>query len=82
MEEKQRRLKNDILAFARRYFSSDEVQMLTHVADPELRRQEFIKLWTLKVSKSIECYYCRCVAILLFVKSRVRKLPSFYLEKI
>ncbi|KAK2442086.1 4'-phosphopantetheinyl transferase superfamily [Trifolium repens] len=48
VEEKQRRLKNDILAFARRYFSPHEVEMLTHIVDPELRRQEFIKLWTLK----------------------------------
>ncbi|KAK2400976.1 4'-phosphopantetheinyl transferase superfamily [Trifolium repens] len=48
VEEKQRRLKNDILAFARRFFSPHEVEMLTHIVDPELRRQEFIKLWTLK----------------------------------
>ncbi|GAU49067.1 hypothetical protein TSUD_25260 [Trifolium subterraneum] len=48
VEEKQRRLKNDILAFARRYFSPHEVEMLTHIVDPELRHQEFIKLWTLK----------------------------------
>ncbi|KAE9605351.1 putative holo-[acyl-carrier-protein] synthase [Lupinus albus] len=48
VEEKQRRLKNDILAFARRYFSPHEIEMLTTIADPELRRQEFIKLWTLK----------------------------------
>ncbi|KEH42009.1 4'-phosphopantetheinyl transferase [Medicago truncatula] len=48
VEEKQRRLKNDILAFARRYFSPHEVEMLAHIVDPELRRQEFIKLWTLK----------------------------------
>ncbi|KAJ1379837.1 4-phosphopantetheinyl transferase domain [Sesbania bispinosa] len=48
VEEKQRRLKNDILAFVRRYFSPPEIEMLAHIADPELRRQEFIKLWTLK----------------------------------
>ncbi|XP_020236894.1 uncharacterized protein LOC109816332 isoform X2 [Cajanus cajan] len=48
VEEKQRRLKNDILAFARRFFSPHEIEMLTHIADPELRLQEFIKLWTLK----------------------------------
>ncbi|CAL0318432.1 unnamed protein product [Lupinus luteus] len=48
VEEKQRRLKNDILAFARRYFSPHEIEILTTIADPELRRQEFIKLWTLK----------------------------------
>ncbi|MED6206737.1 hypothetical protein PIB30_029592 [Stylosanthes scabra] len=48
VEEKQRRLKNDVLAFARRYFSPDEIEMLTKIADPELRRLELIKLWTLK----------------------------------
>ncbi|XP_012569453.1 uncharacterized protein [Cicer arietinum] len=48
VEEKQRRLKNDILAFARRYFSPHELEMLTQIVDPELQRQEFIKLWTLK----------------------------------
>ncbi|CAL5207409.1 unnamed protein product [Lathyrus oleraceus] len=48
VEEKQRRLKNDILAFARRYYSPHEVEMLAHIEDPELRRHEFIKLWTLK----------------------------------
>ncbi|XP_057424101.1 uncharacterized protein LOC130717758 isoform X2 [Lotus japonicus] len=48
VEEKQRRLKNDILAFAQRYFSPHEIEMLAHIADPELQRQEFIKLWTLK----------------------------------
>ncbi|KAI4348951.1 hypothetical protein L6164_009611 [Bauhinia variegata] len=48
VEEKQRRLKNDILAFARRYFSPHELEMLAHISDPEIRRREFIKLWTLK----------------------------------
>ncbi|KAK4272710.1 hypothetical protein QN277_021227 [Acacia crassicarpa] len=48
VEEKQRRLKNDILAFARRYFTLREVEMLTGISDPETQRQEFIKLWTLK----------------------------------
>ncbi|KAK8467781.1 hypothetical protein PHAVU_007G152100 [Phaseolus vulgaris] len=48
VEEKQRRLKNDTLAFAQRFFSPCEIEMLTHIVDPELRLQEFIKLWTLK----------------------------------
>ncbi|KAJ4705277.1 4'-phosphopantetheinyl transferase [Melia azedarach] len=48
VEEKQRRLKNNILAFARRYFSADEVKLLTAISDPEIQHQEFIKLWTLK----------------------------------
>ncbi|KAI4300493.1 hypothetical protein L6164_033865 [Bauhinia variegata] len=48
VEEKERRLKNDTLAFARRYFSPLELEMLTHISDPEIQRKEFIKLWTLK----------------------------------
>ncbi|XP_028784789.1 uncharacterized protein LOC114740745 isoform X2 [Neltuma alba] len=48
VEEKKRRLKNNILAFARRYFTQHELEMLTGISDPETQRQEFIKLWTLK----------------------------------
>ncbi|WCJ34291.1 4'-phosphopantetheinyl transferase superfamily [Euphorbia peplus] len=48
VEEKQRKLKNNILAFARRYFSCHEVEFLSSVSDSEVQRQEFIKLWTLK----------------------------------
>ncbi|XP_039141721.1 L-aminoadipate-semialdehyde dehydrogenase-phosphopantetheinyl transferase-like isoform X5 [Dioscorea cayenensis subsp. rotundata] len=48
LEEKQRRLKSDILSFARRYFSTFEVEFLQAIADPENQRQEFVKLWTLK----------------------------------
>ncbi|XP_052730379.1 uncharacterized protein LOC108326506 isoform X3 [Vigna angularis] len=48
VEVKQRRLKNDTLAFAQRFFSPLEIEMLTHIVDPELRLQELIKLWTLK----------------------------------
>lgn len=54
MEEKQRTIKNDILSFARRYFSHEEVDFLAAVPNAEVQRQEFIKLWTLKVS-----YVCR-----------------------
>ena len=50
MEEKQRKLKNNILAFAQRYFSPYEVELLAAISDPEFQRQEFVKLWTLKVS--------------------------------
>lgn len=49
MEKKNRKLKNHILAFARRYFSSGELEHLTVISDPEIQRQEFMKLWTLKV---------------------------------
>ncbi|OMO68336.1 4'-phosphopantetheinyl transferase superfamily [Corchorus olitorius] len=48
VEEKQRRIKNNVIAFARRYFSPCEVELLTAISDPEIQRQEFIKLWTLK----------------------------------
>ncbi|KAJ7976138.1 4'-phosphopantetheinyl transferase [Quillaja saponaria] len=48
VEEKQRRLKNNILTFARRYFSPYEVETLTSISDPEIQHQEFLKLWTLK----------------------------------
>ncbi|KAF5473873.1 hypothetical protein F2P56_005827 [Juglans regia] len=48
VEEKQRKLKNNVLAFARRYFSPYEVELLTAISDPEIQHQEFIKLWTLK----------------------------------
>ncbi|XP_027363249.1 uncharacterized protein LOC113870905 [Abrus precatorius] len=52
VEEKQRALKNDILTFARRYLSPQEIEMPTHIADHELQRQEFIKLWTLKINEA------------------------------
>ncbi|CAK9145139.1 unnamed protein product [Ilex paraguariensis] len=48
VEEKQRKIKNNILSFARRYFSHHEVELLTAISDCEVQRQEFIKLWTLK----------------------------------
>ncbi|XVE75949.1 hypothetical protein DITRI_Ditri12bG0133400 [Diplodiscus trichospermus] len=48
VEEKQRRIKNNIVAFAQRYFSPYEVKLLTAISDPEVQCQEFIKLWTLK----------------------------------
>ncbi|XP_031278834.1 uncharacterized protein LOC116137287 [Pistacia vera] len=48
VEEKQRRANSNISAFAKRYFSPEEVKLLTAISDPEIQRQEFIKLWTLK----------------------------------
>lgn len=48
VEDKQRKLKNSILAFARRYFTSAEVEYLSAISDAEIQRQEFVKLWTLK----------------------------------
>lgn len=48
LEEKHRIIKHNVLSFARRYFSTQEVEYLGTISDPELRRTEFIKLWTLK----------------------------------
>lgn len=48
VEEKQRILKNSISSFAKRYLSQREVEFLLTFSDPEIQRQEFIKLWTLK----------------------------------
>lgn len=48
VEEKQRTIKNDILSFARRYFSHEEVDFLAAIPNAEVQRQEFLKLWTLK----------------------------------
>ncbi|XWS59476.1 hypothetical protein CRYUN_Cryun08bG0125400 [Craigia yunnanensis] len=48
VEEKQQRIKNNIITFAQRYFSRYEVELLTAISDPEVQRQKFIKLWTLK----------------------------------
>ncbi|GAB4833372.1 hypothetical protein Ancab_031615 [Ancistrocladus abbreviatus] len=48
VEEKNRIMKNDVLSFARRFFSPLEVEHLSAIPDPEDQRQEFIKLWTLK----------------------------------
>lgn len=48
VEEKKRTMKNKIISFAKRYFSCEEVEMLSAISDPEVQRHEFIKLWTLK----------------------------------
>ncbi|KAI3819802.1 hypothetical protein L1987_13654 [Smallanthus sonchifolius] len=48
VEEKQRTMKSNILSFAKRYFSCEEVEVLSAISDPEVQRHEFIKLWTLK----------------------------------
>ncbi|CAK9145929.1 unnamed protein product [Ilex paraguariensis] len=48
VEEKQWKTKNNILAFAWRYFSRYEVELLTAISDLEVQCQEFIILWTLK----------------------------------
>ncbi|KAL6006538.1 hypothetical protein ACLOJK_032031 [Asimina triloba] len=43
VEEKQRELRNNILSFARRYFSPHEVDYLQAFSDPEIQRQELVK---------------------------------------
>ncbi|XP_057960677.1 uncharacterized protein LOC131152804 isoform X3 [Malania oleifera] len=48
VEEKSRKTKNNVLSFAQRYFSPREMEFLASISDPEVQRQEFIKLWTLK----------------------------------
>ncbi|KAL9828354.1 putative holo-[acyl-carrier-protein] synthase [Arabidopsis thaliana] len=48
VEDKERKIKHDILAFAERFYSADEVKFLSTLPDPEVQRKEFIKLWTLK----------------------------------
>lgn len=48
VEDKTRTLKNDIMSFARRFFSPHEFEHLANILDPEVQHQEFIKLWTLK----------------------------------
>lgn len=48
VEEKGRRMSNNILKFARRYFSLSEIAWLEGFPDPERQRQKFVQLWTLK----------------------------------
>ncbi|XP_057859764.2 uncharacterized protein LOC131068563 isoform X2 [Cryptomeria japonica] len=48
VEEKTRRTNTNILAFAKRWFSSPEIAWLDAFTDPEEQRQKFIQLWTLK----------------------------------
>ncbi|KAK6944042.1 4'-phosphopantetheinyl transferase domain, partial [Dillenia turbinata] len=48
MGSPQRVMKNNVLSFARRYFSQQEVDFLSAFSDPEVQRLEFLKLWTLK----------------------------------
>lgn len=66
MEEKTRKIKNNIIAFAKRFFSPNEIEVLSAISDPESQRQEFIKLWTLKVSIAIASMMrrfstCNCI---------------------
>ncbi|VVA97239.1 unnamed protein product [Arabis nemorensis] len=48
VEDKERKIKHDVLAFAKRFYSTDEVNFLSTIPDPEVQRTEFIKLWILK----------------------------------
>ncbi|GFP83057.1 4'-phosphopantetheinyl transferase, partial [Phtheirospermum japonicum] len=48
VEKKDRKIKHDILSFARRYFSKPEIRFLAAISDPQVQHMEFIKLWTLK----------------------------------
>ncbi|ESQ48435.1 hypothetical protein EUTSA_v10021266mg [Eutrema salsugineum] len=48
VEDKTRKMKHDVLALAKRFYSPEEVNFLSTIADTEAQRKEFIKLWTLK----------------------------------
>ncbi|KAJ9565217.1 hypothetical protein OSB04_001183 [Centaurea solstitialis] len=48
LRRKEKDDEKQILSFARRYFSREEVERLSAISDPEVQRQEVIKLWTLK----------------------------------
>ncbi|GER41883.1 4'-phosphopantetheinyl transferase [Striga asiatica] len=48
VEEKQRKIKHDVLSFARRYFSKHELRFLAAISDPQVQHMKFVKLWTLK----------------------------------
>lgn len=48
VEEKQRRMRNNILSLACRFFSPTEIEYLHSFSGSERQMQEFIKLWTLK----------------------------------
>ncbi|KAG7558539.1 4'-phosphopantetheinyl transferase domain superfamily [Arabidopsis thaliana x Arabidopsis arenosa] len=48
VEYKERKIKHDVLALAKRFYSADEVKFLSTIPDVEVQRKEFIKLWTLK----------------------------------
>ncbi|KAF8088849.1 hypothetical protein N665_0528s0007 [Sinapis alba] len=48
VEDKERKIKHDVLTFAKRFYSADEVTFLASIPDQEVQRKEFIKLWTLK----------------------------------
>ncbi|CAH8339308.1 unnamed protein product [Eruca vesicaria subsp. sativa] len=48
VEDKERKIKHDVLTFAKRFYTADEVNFLATKPDQEAQRKEFIKLWTLK----------------------------------
>ncbi|CAI9766386.1 unnamed protein product [Fraxinus pennsylvanica] len=56
MEEKHRTIKHNILSFAERYLSKDEVQFLADILDPEVQRQEFFTVFHLKSIYFQEAY--------------------------
>lgn len=48
VEDKRRKMKHDVLSLAKRFYSSEEVNFLSTITEPEAQRKEFVKLWTLK----------------------------------
>ncbi|XP_044483742.1 uncharacterized protein LOC123209666 isoform X2 [Mangifera indica] len=83
VEEKQRRTKSNILAFAKRYFSLEEVKFLTAMSDPEIQRQEFIKLWTLKEAyvKALGRGFSAAPFKTFTLGSRTATIGGFHLSK-
>ncbi|KAK3031037.1 hypothetical protein RJ639_035068 [Escallonia herrerae] len=73
VEEKQRAIKNNVLSFARRYFSRHEVELLSSILDPEVQRQEFLKLWTLKLFK-----FCSALVTLEVEMTIIAKQLPFF----
>ncbi|KAL5740030.1 hypothetical protein ACOSQ2_029210 [Xanthoceras sorbifolium] len=83
VEEKQRRIKNNILAFSKRYFSPEEVKILSAISDPDLQRQEFIKLWTLKEAyvKALGRGFSAAPFKTFTIRSRVATKGGFHLSE-
>ncbi|VVB08057.1 unnamed protein product [Arabis nemorensis] len=48
VEDKERKIKHNVLSLAKRFYSTDEVSFLSTIPDLKVQRKQFIKLWTLK----------------------------------
>lgn len=52
IEENKRKTAKNVLSLADRFFTPSEFDYLVNIPDPDAQEKEFIKLWTLKVSKN------------------------------